>query len=423
MIFKKENINNICSNYLKPLWLQTSKDFPDKLSEIFAEDVKIKNEAFMQDTGDKMSEHFEKMNSKQMKLFPFYRKKWGQRMEELMKEFFIEEPVLGIRSYLSLDTLTDVMVQLKKFLSLARKFDPDLTVADLGQAVRNYLVYTMFLEMLDKKQSCTSAIFGYSMLYPITDNFIDSKKSIEEKREYNNLIQDKIKGMPTKELSIHDTQTCRLLSEIEATYPRDSYEDIYGGLLQMLEAQRESLIQQKDDKILSMEERLDISLYKGGVSVLIDRYMADEDVDEADMIFYLGFGFVLQLADDLQDITSDLTEHSQTLFTLEQEYDKTEMLVNQLINFTHQLFSNHKTEKEHFQRFMLRCSIYLILMSVQMSQEHFHKEYLQKLENYFPVHFEFLNHYIKNSALYPEGLKEEDFLRGLDFYLNMGTTA
>jgi len=59
---------------------------------------------------------------------------------------------------------------------------------------------------------------------------------------------------------------------IESEYPRDSNSTIFMLLLMMVEAQEGSMRQQNRVFTLTHEEILDISLYKGGISVLIDRF-------------------------------------------------------------------------------------------------------------------------------------------------------
>lgn len=74
----------------------------------------------------------------------------------------------------------------------------------------------------------------------------------------------------------------------------------------MLEAQEDSMRVQENRLIRNMDERLNISIYKGGISVLIDRFFVDKDMTKEDELFYFAFGFLLQLADDLQDISEDV---------------------------------------------------------------------------------------------------------------------
>ena len=427
MVFQKEYINSVLSQSLKPLWLSTPNDFPSSISH-FSSGEKNENEAFIQAQGNRIAKHFDKFSSLSMKLLPGSQKRWMRKTEKLVLQFFRQEAILGISTYLTQDTLSQVMTEFKEFLRTARRFAPELTFSDLGQAVRNYLVYAMFLEMHNKKQKCTPAIFGYSMLYPFTDNFIDSPKSPAQKQAYNKMIYDKIAGHPVTPVTEHEKKTCDLLTCIESVYSRQTNPEIYEGLALMLEAQQISLSQQfteYQDKpsqlgkssFLDWEERLDISLLKGGVSVLIDRYFADSDVTDEDIRFYLGFGFLLQLADDLQDITSDLQEGSQTLFTLADSPEEKGNLVNRLLNYTNRLFCSYSGPNPSFQAFIERSSVFLIIMSAQMSKEHFPTGYMEWWENCFPVHFEVLDQYLKDSALYPGNITEDKLIQGIDLYL------
>jgi|GEM_PF-560000 len=415
MVFQKEYIAGICTDYLKPMWLSAPESFPTFLKETEAS-VRTANEEYVKTQGKKLEQHFQKLNSVRVKYIPFAQKNWSKNTENLLLLFLRDEPILGLSSYLSADEVSGMVKELRLFLLTARNFAPNLSFSDLGQAIRNYLVYAMFLKLCSRKQRYTPAIFGYSMLYPVSDNYIDSDIGDLTKQTYNQMILDKINGLPVSAATEHDRKTLELLTAVEFSYPRKEGSEIYAGLALMLEAQEISLSQQSAGKSLSMEERLDISLFKGGVSVLIDRYLTDHPITKADMLFYLGFGFVLQLADDLQDITADAQEGRQTLFTLSLKSGDT--IINKLLHFIDRLFGDYTAADPAFQDFIKKSSIYLILVSAQMSKAHFHPQYLKQLELYMPVHLAFVDRYTKDSALYPNGVSEKDLLKGMDVWLS-----
>ena len=60
-----------------------------------------------------------------------------------------------------------------------------------------------------------------------------------------------------------------------------------------------------------------ISVEKGGTSVLADAYLVcgNLDTELSDLMF--GFGFVLQLIDDLQDAKEDCNNNHMTVFSQE----------------------------------------------------------------------------------------------------------
>lgn len=60
---------------------------------------------------------------------------------------------------------------------------------------------------------------------------------------------------------------------------------------------------------------LDISIWKGSTSVLADYLFAAADWTEYEETFYLKFGFLLQLVDDLQDMEEDQKAERNTLMT------------------------------------------------------------------------------------------------------------
>jgi len=360
-----------------------------------------------------MSRHFEKINSRWAKWSTLYRRRWAEKTEKLFVQFLHDEAILQISDYISPENISGISEDIKKFLSAAKRFG--LSVSDYGQAVRNYLIYVLILEASNKKQHYTPAIFGYSMLYPVTDNYIDGGFSDGEKRSFNKMIHDKLCGLPASPPSARERQTCELLDCIESVYPRYEEKGIYLLLSMMLEAQQESLLQQNEQYMLPEKRLFEISLYKGGVSVLIDRYMADSQISDKEMRFYLGYGFILQLADDLQDISADLRKGNQTLFTLKSGSKSPETMVNRLLNFIDRLFSEYKLPNGEFQRFMLQSTVYLVLMSASMSREHFSESYLKALEGHCPISFSFLERYKKEP--YPKGMDENDLLKAMDMFL------
>jgi hypothetical protein len=149
----------------------------------------------------------------------------------------------------------------------------------------------------------------------------------------------------------------------------------------MLEAQEDSIRQQNKGSILTEEERLDISLYKGGVSVLIDRYLVNKPLTDEEMNFYLGLGFFLQLADDLQDIKTDGEQNWQTLLTLDRNPLQKEKSINKLLHFIHNIMNSYQAENNRFKDFVLGNCYQLIYTSVIGSKEYFTEEYLNKIEN------------------------------------------
>ena len=64
-----------------------------------------------------------------------------------------------------------------QFAQWARRFDSGLTMADTIQACRNAWTVCGIQPLLGDRMRMTPSILGYSLLYPYSDNYLDSEKS------------------------------------------------------------------------------------------------------------------------------------------------------------------------------------------------------------------------------------------------------
>ncbi len=398
---------------IKEAWLASSDAFPDYLTEVSSEQ-KQQNERYLQ----KVSEEFHRQ-TKRLPRLPFRRKSWRQKTLGLIFRVLYQENVIGIHHSLQQGEIDAFYQELTDFIKELRCFCPELRFEEIGQGIRNYIVYAMFKIIHQINSGFSKAGFGYSMLYPFTDNYIDNnKRSPEEKLEYNQLIRDKILGNAIQPKNLHHHKTCDLLQAIASEYPRDKDDRIYTLLLMMLEAQEASLHQQNQANMLTMDQRLDISLLKGGVSVLIDRFLVNRELTQADLVFYLGFGFFLQLADDLQDIDEDSKKGHQTLFTLNTSQEQEEKLVNKLLNFLHCIMEAYCAENDTFKNFISASSDQLILSSLIGSKEFFSGEYRARIERYLPVSAFFLETAKSNSPDQQDRALQDNYIRVLDLLIS-----
>jgi len=384
MLLDRNLIKETCMNEIRDEWLTAPSSFPDFLPEI-ERDRKTQNEQYIQSVFD--------LFQKQLKCFPRNARRrgsWKRKTLGLLKLVMQEETILDTHRAMDQQAMDAFLDEIGNFLVHVREFAPELSFEGIGQAIRNYIVYAMFNEMNQLRTAFSLSGFGYSMLYPFTDNYIDSPLHTDkEKGEYNRLIRDKIEGKEVHPSTPHQLKTCQLLDAIESEYPRQSDPVIFSLLLMMLEAQENSLRQQGDTHLLTPEERLDISIYKGGISVLIDRYFVKREITKDDLTFYFGFGFFLQLADDLQDIKDDNEEGNQTVFTVDLRCVVQEEIVNKMLHFVHHLMLSGHAENELFKNFILTNCCQLIFSAIVGNREFFSTGYLNKIENYFPVSFPF----------------------------------
>lgn len=409
MLLDKNSVKADCLNKTRDEWLAAKHTFPGFLAGI-SKETKAQNEQYIQT----ISDDFRKL-LKSFPINPNGREQWKKKTTTLLEAVFCEETIIGIHHSMDQKTLAAFQDELKDFLRHVREFAPELSLEGIGQAIRNYIVYAMFKEINQVKSCFSMACFGYSMLYPFTDNYIDSEKnSDKEKTEYNQIIRDKIEGKDVQPKSLHQLRTCQLLQMIESEYPGKRDSSIFVLLLMMLEAQEGSLRQQNKILTLTPAERLDISLYKGGLSVLIDRLFVNKEITENDLVFYFEFGFFLQLADDLQDIKEDSIQGNQTIFTGDPHSKREEEIVNKLLHFVQRIFDAYQAENDSYKHFILSNCYQLIYSSIVRSKAFFSKEYLDKLEKYLPVTYQFLEN-IKMNQIDKKDIKTQDkYMRILD---------
>ena len=396
-------------NILKEEWLKAEDTFPDFLSEINPE-TKIINELYIKS----ISQNLQKQIGSFRKI-PIQRGKWRNKALDMIYDILYREDIIGLHHYMNQNEIDSFFGELMEFLRHVRKFAPDLLFTDIGQAIRNYIVYAVFKKLNKETSGFNLAAFGYSMLYPFTDNYLDNKSlSSEDKKEYNQLIRDKIDGKEIHPQKLHHRKTCDLLQNIEDLYPRNLDQTIYQLLLMMLDAQENSLSQQNKDLPLSDQERLEVSIYKGSISVLMDRFFVNKDTTEEDLIFYLSFGFFLQLADDLQDIGEDSRLGHSSLFTTNLQCRQEEAIVNKLLHYVHHIMTEYRSDNESLKHFLLSNSYLLIFTSVIRSREFFSQEYIATIEKFLPFNTSILMNLQNNNVETMDRKLQNKYIKILD---------
>jgi hypothetical protein len=181
---------------------------------------------------------------------------------------------------------------------------------------------------------------------------------------------------------------------IESEFPRSLYPQVFECLLAIHQAQEESLAQLGADRALSEAEILRITCAKGGASVLADACMAHGSLNLAESRFAFQWGVLLQLGDDLQDVTEDLRRGSATLFT-RSVLKKTPLdsLVTQLLHFSERVAAemDHLPHASNTLKELLRMSLLsLIVGAVAESHHLFTPEFLAETERTSPFRFDFI---------------------------------
>lgn len=393
MEITKDKIQRICHTDTIPLWNTLPDTFPEFLTVIPEED-KIKNEAVLNRYLPAIKKQFSRFPT-EMEL----KKSWKQKTDALFRNLLGEEKILNVSGTLGNGLYQEFERETKRFVQRARAFDPKLGTEELWQAMRNYFIYAMILDFQGQEQDCSDPVLAYSLLYPYTDNFIDCPtRTKQEKSRFNAMISDVLKGKPYQPGDAEEEKICRLLLLIRKFYEPERREQIISALLLMLDAQRESLIQQFGTKAdeggpLSSDKILDISSYKGGISVLLDYLFHVDIIRPEEVSFYLKFGLILQLSDDLQDIEEDCREGNRTLMSNAAECGTLEQAVNRLLHFSWHVMSEFSPQNDRLKEFAIKNCLQMILSTTVTCRSHFSDGYLRQVEAYLPWHLSYYKNF------------------------------
>lgn len=289
------------------------------------------------------------------------------------------------------------------FIDRARSFDSSIKTTEILQAMRNAWIMNCIQVLLDRKVEFTPALFAYSMLYPYTDNYLDSMEvRLEEKLLYGDRFKLALEGKQVNAKNPYEAKIFRLVGMIEAQYARESFPEVYGSLLEIHDAQQRSLRQQKG--LLSPYESdiPGISFAKGGSSVLADAFLINGSLTEAQARFMFGFGIFLQLADDAQDVAVDLKNRHMTMFSQTADKWKLDSVTSKLVNFMFNLIDNDQcfhTPGMKAQKRLIRDSCMLLLICAAANNpSKYSKGFISRLERHSPISFGYLRRLYKRAG-------------------------
>lgn len=379
---------------IKTSWDQQPDGFPDFLKDnpdlfpIIESEQKRENEVLVQDFSQKIQKKLRQKPKEKERL-----KQWEQELEPELEQDFMDflkkEKILSLSEWMSPELLQAFKCETKHFVDRVRAFDETLSPAQIWQTLRNYFIYAMIVDMQGEAQNAGDPILAYSLLYPYTDNYIDDKEiSKSEKERYNRMIALKLQNETVTHQNPLEEKTCCLLDMILGAYDGAAKTKVAETLLELLEAQNCSISQQKAD--ITKEQILEISMRKGSTSVLADYLFATKNWTEYEESFYLKFGFLLQLVDDLQDIEEDRNSGSHTLMTEAEKHQQLEQCANQLLWFTWNVIRKFEPVNPSLKRFALKYCVEVSLLTAAMSPQFFSKKYLKALEPYLPFSLDFI---------------------------------
>ena len=274
----------------------------------------------------------------------------------------------------------------------ARLFDPSMSAADVFQASRNAWTANGLQILLGLPARLTPAVFGYSMLYPCTDNYLDEPAvSRADKRAFNRRFGARLGGDDLAPSGRHEEQAWTLVGLIESQYSRTEYPDVFASLLAIHRAQERSLQLHRAE---GAGDVLEISFEKGGASVVADAWLAADALtpDEADFAF--AWGVALQLGDDLQDVAADGRDGIRTVFSEAAGREPLDAVTNRAFAFGARVLAGldsvGATAPAAIKE-LIRTSFFMLLTgAVGEARQCYSAAYVRELERRSPFTFEFL---------------------------------
>ena len=284
----------------------------------------------------------------------------------------------------------------KDFYFRAREFDPFICFEDIYQASRNVWTSNYLQALMGFPVQLTPALFAYSMLYPVSDNYIDDPyRSRQEKAEYNARFRGWLNGEEASPQNGNERDVVDLIDMIERQYPRQKYPQVYESLLVIHGAQDKSMRLASLPVKPNTTDIVGLTFEKGGTSVLADGVLAAGELTLDQMKIIFNYGAFAQLMDDQEDIENDLKDKVPTFFSEAALNGKVDYVLNKVFNFAHSVLSGldkfDNPTSAPLKRISMKGIDYLLIDEAMKHPKYYSKPYLQELERHFPFRFEYLH--------------------------------
>ncbi|WP_372946954.1 hypothetical protein [Mariniphaga sp.] len=282
----------------------------------------------------------------------------------------------------------------KDFFYKARMFGPELSPENIYQGMRNVWIMNGLQLMMGIPVEITPSVFAYSMIYPYSDNLLDDLSITEkEKQDFSHRFNQRLHGENVEPQNHTESQLFRLVGMFEEQFPRNEFPKVYESLYAIQQGQTRSLnlinCNGLEDSVIR-----EICFEKGGASVLADGYLVAGRLSSEQEQALFGYGIYLQLLDDIQDVKEDAEAHTKTLFSCLDGTPDLGSFVNKTIHFgriaMEELRCFSGTEMVSMLCLMNRSIETMVIESVGLNPQSYSEKYLQALEKYSPLRFEFI---------------------------------
>ena len=373
----EQNVHELKQKY-RQLWLTTAATFPE-FPRTYSKREKKRIESETTKFLDELAEKQERQSLSKMNRDDFLKEKEPDiiRFCQLAGLYMDKEFSEGF------DHSTKV------FMEKVKKFDSSLKPANVYQAIRNIWILNSLQVMINQEMDCSNSMFAYSMLYPYSDNVNDDVScTIEDKLKMNRNFKQWLEGDNPPYQNDNEKKIYLLVKLIERQFPRKDFPGVFQSLLAIFNAQIKSLIQQKNGNGVDI---LDISLEKGGTSVLADGFLLTGKMEQKEQDFCFGYGAFLQFADDIQDIDDDSENGHTTLFSQFAGNNYLDEMANQLFNYMTKVVELHLSASIHkrLSELILNNCFFMVLEAIGKNSQFYSSKYLKKIEACFPFSFSY----------------------------------
>jgi hypothetical protein len=269
-----------------------------------------------------------------------------------------------------------------------------MSADDIFQAGRNTWTTNGLQIILGLPARLTPAIFGYSMLYPCTDNYLDHPGvSKADKHAFNRRFGARLAGGLLAPAGRHEEQAWALVSLIESQYRRAEHPEVFASLCAIHRAQQKSLELHRAAGA-GAGDVLEIIFEKGGASVVADAWLAAGTLAPIAVEFAFAWGVALQLGDDLQDVAADTRDGIRTAFTEAAGREPLDAATNRAFHFGARVLADLDgigASAPPAIKELIRTSFFMLLTgAVGEARQFYSVAYVRELERRSPFTFEFL---------------------------------
>jgi hypothetical protein len=278
------------------------------------------------------------------------------------------------------------------FVRQARRFDAEISAADIYQAGRNAWSMNLMQYLLGQPVEVTPAVLAFSLLYPYSDNYLDDPGiPTGVKAAFSRTFERRLSGQAVPPANPWEQKIFDLVGMIEGQFDRQLHPEVYASLMAILQAQTNSLRLQLPHASPYEMDVLGLTFEKGGTSVLADGYLVAGSLTPFQQEFSFYYGAFTQLMDDLEDVEQDRRAGIMTVFSQTAGRWPLDALTSRLIVFGNGLLDAMRcfnaTGLETLEEIMRKCITPLLIDSAGRVGQLYSRGYLAELERHSPYRF------------------------------------